>query len=237
MSCHPSRDPSTGWRCHSTGAGGAIQYWDICKVETCSLGHGSPVKALHGCRRQRSRCRLARQFPARKHPPSRLPCSLSRCAPPTEPLQKSSPLPAPLPLPRPRHIALPTLLCLLPRPLPARRSPSLPSPSLKALDLPPACAPQAEHGLSPRIFRRRAPTSAASSARARRAMAASTTSFVAAVPTPCSTRASRASTYVGASPRSSPPGFEGPQSPSRLPFSNLVVMPGRSSGLILLYHY
>ena len=23
---HPSRDPSTGWRCHSTDAGGAVQY-------------------------------------------------------------------------------------------------------------------------------------------------------------------------------------------------------------------
>ena len=27
---HPSRDPSTGWRCHSTGAGGASQYKDLC---------------------------------------------------------------------------------------------------------------------------------------------------------------------------------------------------------------
>ena len=30
MLCHPSRDPSTGWRCHSTGAGSASQYQDLC---------------------------------------------------------------------------------------------------------------------------------------------------------------------------------------------------------------
>ena len=33
---HPSRDPSTGWRCHSTGAGGANQ------LKYCQ-GHVSPV--------------------------------------------------------------------------------------------------------------------------------------------------------------------------------------------------
>ena len=29
----PIRDPSTGWWCHSTGAGGASQYKDLCLAE------------------------------------------------------------------------------------------------------------------------------------------------------------------------------------------------------------
>ena len=37
VNCVPehSRDPSTGWRCHSMGAGGASQYQDLCQAETC----------------------------------------------------------------------------------------------------------------------------------------------------------------------------------------------------------
>ena len=34
--CHPSRDPRTGWWCYSTGAGGANQYSDVCQAEACS---------------------------------------------------------------------------------------------------------------------------------------------------------------------------------------------------------
>ena len=33
---HPSRDPSTGWWCHSAGAGGASQCYDICLAEIFS---------------------------------------------------------------------------------------------------------------------------------------------------------------------------------------------------------
>ena len=36
----PSRDPSTGWRCHPTGAGGASQYYDPCYAEN-PLGYTS----------------------------------------------------------------------------------------------------------------------------------------------------------------------------------------------------
>ena len=41
----PSRDPSTGWWRHSTGAGGASQLQDLCLAETCS---GTQFTREHG---------------------------------------------------------------------------------------------------------------------------------------------------------------------------------------------
>ena len=59
----PGRDPSTGWWCHSTGAGGPNQYWDICQDELCT---GTRFTREHSCIRRHS-CKFEGRVSSKMH--------------------------------------------------------------------------------------------------------------------------------------------------------------------------